>query len=108
MATSTEHHGSTSDPGTNQPIADRSPAAESVMGCSPDTTRQHVPYVHHVCATQPEWQAPDFSGRRVWKRRFRDWVYNNDQLLLALVRAETSRTSGDLDLDAITPRPTSL
>lgn len=104
MAMSAELHGLASGPGASPPIHIPPPAPPGAMGHVAGMTPEHVHRaVQHVRAAQQEGPAPDFLGRRVWKRRFRDWLYNNDQLVLELVNAETRKTWGDLLPEEIAP-----
>lgn len=102
MTTTAGHQGTAADPGTNPALGVRSTADGTVAGHVPDATPEHIHQaVRHLRTAQPEPQTLRFVGQRVWKRRFRNWLHNDDQLLLELVRAETGKGWGDLDDDEI-------
>ncbi|WP_075301868.1 MULTISPECIES: aldehyde dehydrogenase family protein [unclassified Pseudonocardia] len=82
----------------------RSPADGRVVGSVPDMDAEHVREVAaRLRAAQPEWEALGFAGRRKWLGRFRDWLLDNEQRLLEMVREETGKSWGDLALGEITP-----
>jgi acyl-CoA reductase-like NAD-dependent aldehyde dehydrogenase len=80
----------------------RSPADGSLVGTVPDMSAAQVHAVaQRLRAAQPAWEAIGFTGRRAWLERFRDWILDNEDLLLRLVQHETGKSWGDLPIGEI-------
>lgn len=81
-----------------------SPVDGRLVGTVPDMTPAEVlDLATRLRAAQPEWEALGFKGRAMWLGRLRDWLLDNEQRLLRMVRDETGKSWGDLAMGEITP-----
>lgn len=79
-----------------------SPADGKVVGSVPDMSSAEVFAVaDRLRNAQPHWQSIGFEGRRAWLERFRDWILDNEDVLLRRVQQETGKTWGDLPIGEI-------
>ena len=51
-------------------------------------------------AAQKEWEAIGFGGRRHWLERLRDWIFDNQDRLDALMQEESGKVRADAALEA--------
>jgi acyl-CoA reductase-like NAD-dependent aldehyde dehydrogenase len=78
-------------------IVVRCPADGRVVGRVPDMSAGDVAIAAaQLRSAQPAWEALGFAGRRMWLRRFRDWLLDNEDRLNRLVREEAGKAWGDI------------
>jgi acyl-CoA reductase-like NAD-dependent aldehyde dehydrogenase len=70
---------------------------ESVAIASPADVAEAV---SRSRAAQKEWEAIGFAGRRHWLERLRDWIFDNQDRLDALMQEETGKVRADAALEA--------
>ncbi|WP_354700115.1 Putative succinate-semialdehyde dehydrogenase [NADP(+)] 2 [Paraconexibacter sp. AEG42_29] len=90
---------STAEAATDELIV-RCPGTGKEVGRVPVTSGADVAALAaSLRAAQPAWEALGYAGRAAWLHRWRDWMLDNEQQLLALVQSETGKSWNDTNVE---------
>jgi acyl-CoA reductase-like NAD-dependent aldehyde dehydrogenase len=78
----------------------RCPATGHTVGTAPVLDGDAVAAMaSELRAAQPEWAEIGFAGRARWMGLWRDWLLDNEERLIALVRAESGKSTVDANFE---------
>ncbi|MGH2952020.1 MAG: aldehyde dehydrogenase family protein [Solirubrobacterales bacterium] len=87
--------------GAGETLEVRRPADGTVLGSVAVASPSDVSAaVARVRASQAEWEAIGFAGRRRWLESLRDWILDRQDALDDLMQAESGKVRGDATLEA--------
>src|SRR5881409_2242679 len=80
----------------------RCPADGRVVGSVADTSADEVGAVaQELRLAQPAWEAIGIEGRCRWLGRWRDWILDHQDRLLALLQDEAGKSHGDASIEIL-------
>ena len=86
--------------GDRQEVVVKSPATGDVVGTVPLSTNDEVKAVAaRLRGVQPAWQKMGVQERARWLAKWRDWMLDHTDELLAVLQLESGKSWGDSGVD---------